>query len=74
MGEIQLSADLSYSERPVRVLETSECKTRNKTVKFMKVQWAHHSEKEAMWEREDHLSSEYPELFMLRSRDEIQCW
>ena len=63
LGEIQLSADLSYLERPVRVLESSECKTRNKTVKFLKVQWAYHSEKEATWEREDHLRSEYPELF-----------
>ena len=63
MGKIQLSADLSYSERPVRVLETSERKTRNKIDKFMKVQWAHHSENEATWEREDHLRSEYPELF-----------
>ena len=63
LGEIQLSADISYSEHPVRVLETSERKTRNKTVKFMKVQWAHQSEKEATWEREDHLRSEYPELF-----------
>src|SRR4051812_21883829 len=63
LGEIQLSADLSYSKRPVRVLDSSERKTRNKTVKFLKVQWAHHSEKEATWEREDHLRSEYPELF-----------
>src|SRR3954469_11922598 len=64
LGEIQLSADLSYSERPIRVLDSSERKTRNKTVKFLKVQWAHHSEKEATWEREDHLRSEYPELFL----------
>ena len=63
LGDIQLNADLSYPERPVRVLETSECKTRNKTVKFMKVQWAHHSENEATWEREAHLRSKYPELF-----------
>ena len=63
LGEIQLSGDLSYSERPVCVLESSEHKTRSKTVKFLKVQWAHHSEKEATWEHEDHLCSEYPELF-----------
>src|ERR1041385_2073298 len=63
LGEIQLSADFSYSERPVCVLETSERKTRNKTFKFMKVQRAHHSKKKATWEREDHLRSEYPEFF-----------
>ena len=62
-GDIQLSPDLSYREHPVRVLETYERKTRNKTVKFMKVQWSHHSEKEATWENEDRLRSEYPEFF-----------
>ena len=63
LGEIQLSADLSYAEHPVRILDSSERKTRNKAVKFLKVQWAHHSEKEATWEQEDHLRSEYPEIF-----------
>ena len=63
LGDIQPSPDLSYHEHPVHVLETSERKTRNKTVKFMKVQWSHHSEKEATWEREDCLRSEYPKLF-----------
>ena len=63
LGEIQLSADLSYSEHPFRVLETFERKTRNKIVKFMKVQWEHHLENDATWEHEDHLRSEYPELF-----------
>src|SRR4051812_3290983 len=71
LGEIQLSADLSYSERPVRVLETSKRKTHKKTVKFMKVQWVHHSEKEATWQREYHLRSEIPSFFVLKCRDEI---
>ena len=60
MGEIQLNAELSYLERPVRVLETFERKTRKKTVKFMKVQWSHHLEKEATWEREDYIRKEFP--------------
>ena len=37
LGAIKLTPDLSYPERPIQVLETSERKTRNKTVKFMKV-------------------------------------
>ena len=57
LGAIQLSLDLSYPERPIRVLETSQRKTRNKTVKFMKVQWSHLSEKEATWEREGRFRS-----------------
>jgi hypothetical protein len=60
---IDLQEDLSYQEHPVRILDEAERKTRNKTVKFFKVQWSHHSEKEATWEREDLLRSEYPALF-----------
>ena len=59
---IDLQEDLSYQERPVRMLDEAERST-NKTVKFFKVQWSHHSDKEATWEREDHLRSEYPDLF-----------
>jgi hypothetical protein len=28
-----------------------------------KVQWSHHSEDEATWEREDELKEEFPQLF-----------
>ena len=53
-------------------LEETERKTRNKSIKFLKVKWSHHSDGEATWEREDHLRSEYPEFFSSpRSRDEI---
>jgi hypothetical protein len=34
-----------------------------------KVQWSHHSEDEATWEREDELKEEFPNL--PESRDEI---
>ena len=63
LQDIDLQPDLSYREHLVVVLEATERKTRNKTVKFLKVQWSHHSDKEATWEREDHLRSEFPEFF-----------
>ena len=74
LGEIQLSADLSYSERPVCVLESSERKTRNKTVKFLKVQWAHYSEKRQRGSVKIISVLSIPSFFTLRSRDEILCW
>jgi hypothetical protein len=43
--------DLSYQEYPVKILETSERVTRNKRIKVCKVQWSHHTEEEATWER-----------------------
>ena len=60
---IELREDLSYPEHPIRILEEAERRTRNKVIKFCKVQWSNHSESEATWEREDQLRSEYPFLF-----------
>ncbi|XP_066162141.1 uncharacterized protein, partial [Oryza sativa Japonica Group] len=50
---IDIQEDLTYVEKPIRILETSERRTRNKVIRFCKVQWSHHSEEEATWERED---------------------
>src|ERR1041385_1476895 len=61
---IELQQDLTYREHPSRILDQSERRTRNKTVKFLKVQWSNHSEDEATWEREDRLRDEYPDLFL----------
>ena len=60
--DIEHQEDLSYREHPVAILEETERKTRNKSIKFLKVKWSHHSDREATWEREDHLLSEYPEF------------
>src|SRR3954463_13662652 len=60
----ELQQDLTYKEHPNRILDQSERRTRNKTVKFVKVQWSNHSEDEATWEREDRLRDEYHDLFL----------
>ena len=60
---LELQQDLSYNEHPVRILDQDERRTREKAIKFLKVQWSNHSEDEATWEREDCLRDEYPALF-----------
>jgi hypothetical protein len=60
---LDLQDDLSYKEHPVRILDEAEHRTRQKTTKFLKVQWSNHTEDEATWEREDNLREEYPDLF-----------
>ena len=60
---IQLDSHLTYEEKPVKILEYTSRVTRSKVIKFCKVQWSHHTEDEATWEREDYLRSEYPEFF-----------
>jgi hypothetical protein len=54
---------ISYREYPVMILETSERVTRNKRIKMCKVQWSHHTEEEATWEREEELKAEFPSFF-----------
>jgi hypothetical protein len=68
MGE-----DQAYQKYPIKVLETSERATRKKTVRMCKVQWSHHTEKEATRERAEDLKMEFPDFFAIssESRDEI---
>jgi hypothetical protein len=47
--ELDLGGDLTYSERPVKILDTVERVTHNKVIKMCKVQWTHHTEDEATW-------------------------
>jgi hypothetical protein len=63
MEDLDAMEDLSYQEHPVRILETSERVMRNKTIKMCKVQWSHHTEEEATWEREEELKAEFPCFF-----------
>jgi hypothetical protein len=63
MEELNLGSDLTYSERPVKILDTVERVARNKVIKMCKVEWSHHTEDEATWEHEEELRVDYPELF-----------
>jgi hypothetical protein len=60
MEDLNAKEDLSYQEYPLRILETSERVTRHKKCK---VQWSHHTEDEATWEREEELKAEFPSFF-----------
>ena len=42
--DIELQEDLSYREHPIAILQETERKTRNKSIKFLKVKWPHHSD------------------------------
>src|SRR5881394_2235742 len=63
LGDLDVKENLSYAEYPTKILETSHRVTRNRSVRMCKVQWNHHSEDEATWEREDKLRAEFPYLF-----------
>ena len=61
--ELELQADLTYVEKPSKILAEIWKQLRNRAIKYCKVQWKHHPEREATWEKEDDLREAYPELF-----------
>ena len=60
---IKLQSDLTYEEKPIRVLEKMERVTQSNVIKFYKVVWNNHSEQDATWEREDYLHEIYPTFY-----------
>ncbi|WVZ84966.1 hypothetical protein U9M48_031931 [Paspalum notatum var. saurae] len=56
---LEVQEDLTYTEYPVKILDTSERNTKNKKIKMCRVQWNHHTEAKATWEREDELKAAY---------------
>jgi hypothetical protein len=74
MEDLSVQDDLTYAEYPIKILDTLTRVTRNKVIKMCKVQWSHHKEDEATWEREEELRIDFPHLFssfLLNLEDEI---
>jgi hypothetical protein len=73
LEELDAKEDLPYQEYPVNVLEMSGRVMWNKKIKMCKVQWSHHTEEEATWEREKELKVEFLSFFFdpseFRGRD-----
>ena len=63
MEELSAQGDLTYTEYPIKILDTSTQVTRNNVINMCKVQWSHHGENEATWEREEELHIDFPHLF-----------
>jgi hypothetical protein len=61
--EIELQANLTYVEEPSKILAENCKQLRNRAIKYCKVQWKHHPEREATWETEEELRTAYPDFF-----------
>jgi hypothetical protein len=64
-----IEPDFSLIEHPLRVLDLMERKTRRQTVRMYKIQWSHHTEEEATWERGEYLNTKYPGFLHSRSSE-----
>jgi hypothetical protein len=63
---IPLELDLTYKAYPIKILNQQDRVTRNKIIRFYKIQWNEHSEDEATWEHEDFLRANYPDFLPSR--------
>jgi hypothetical protein len=63
MEDLSVQEDLTYAEYPINILDTLTRVTGNKVIKMCKVQWSHHGEDEATWEREEEHHIDFPHLF-----------
>ena len=50
---IEVHEDLTYEEKPVKILDRQDKRLRNKVIPLVKVLWKNHKIEEATWERED---------------------
>ena len=51
MEELSVQGDLTYTEYPIKILDTLTQVIRNKVIKMCKLQWSHHRENEATWKK-----------------------
>jgi hypothetical protein len=47
MKKLSVQSDLTYTEHPIKIIDTLTRATRNKVIKMCKVQWNHHVEDES---------------------------
>ena len=60
---VEVQTDLTYEEKPVRILDREEKTLRNRTISMVKVLWRNHKVEEATWELESEMRKNHPGLF-----------
>ena len=60
---LEVQKDLTYVEKPVRILDHKTQELRSKTVHLVKVLWRNATSEEATWESAEIMKKKYPELF-----------
>ncbi|GJY92626.1 putative nucleotidyltransferase, ribonuclease H, partial [Tanacetum coccineum] len=66
----KIREDLSFAEEPEAILDRQERVMRKKTIPLVKVLWKNHPEREATWENEEMMRTDYPHFF---SRFELEA-
>ncbi|KAK6160526.1 hypothetical protein DH2020_003907 [Rehmannia glutinosa] len=62
--------NLTYEEKPLRIIDRQVRELRNKNIPLVKVVWQNHDKiEEATWETEEDMRNHYPELFQEENLD-----
>ncbi|KAG8474927.1 hypothetical protein CXB51_031636 [Gossypium anomalum] len=61
--EVKIQQDITYGEEPVNILAQEVKQLRNKSIALVKVLWNRHGVDEAIWELEEVMRKQYPNLF-----------
>ena len=59
---LDVQPDVTFVERLKKIVDTNEQVLRTRTIHWVKVQWEHHSPREATWELRDKVKEKYVEL------------
>ena len=62
-SKLELRPDLSYTERPMVILDRTTKELKKLTIPLVLVSWGNQPSGEATWEREDVIRDRYPHLF-----------
>ncbi|XP_073024217.1 uncharacterized protein [Primulina eburnea] len=61
--ERNLNKELKYEKVLIRIVDTKDQVLRHRTNPYVKVRWSNHTEREATWELEEIMCTQYPHLF-----------
>nr|GEZ10628.1 putative reverse transcriptase domain-containing protein [Tanacetum cinerariifolium] len=70
----KIREDLSFAEEPEAVLDHQERVMRKKTIPLVKVLWKNHPEREAIWENEEMMRTDYPHFFSCIESKHVACF
>ncbi|KAK6122815.1 hypothetical protein DH2020_043429 [Rehmannia glutinosa] len=61
---VPLMENISYTERPIRIIDQHIRQLRKREIPMVKVVWQNHNrDEDATWEMEEDIRNQYPELF-----------
>ncbi|GJZ29754.1 putative reverse transcriptase domain-containing protein [Tanacetum coccineum] len=64
LNEIKIDKILHFVEEPVEIMDREIKKLKHSKIALVKVRWNSKRGSEFTWEREDHMKSKYPQLFV----------